>query len=66
MNRADNAAVETLFVDGRKLMSSGKYQEACNAFAEGVVVTAAPRRLWISANPLGETGTRSVTVGGGF
>jgi len=26
----------------------------------------APRRLWISADPLGETGTRSVTVGGVF
>jgi hypothetical protein len=27
---------------------------------------AAPRRLWISADPLGETGTRSVTIGGTF
>jgi tetratricopeptide (TPR) repeat protein len=31
---ADKAAAETLFVDGRKLMSAGKYQEACKAFAE--------------------------------
>ena len=31
---ADKAAAETLFVDGRKLMTAGKYQEACKAFAE--------------------------------
>jgi hypothetical protein len=31
---ADKAAAETLFVDGRKLMSANKYQEACKAFAE--------------------------------
>jgi serine/threonine-protein kinase len=31
---ADKAAAETLFVDGRKYMSAGKYQEACKAFAE--------------------------------
>jgi hypothetical protein len=28
--------------------------------------TSAPRRLWVSADPLGETGVRSVTVGGVF
>jgi hypothetical protein len=31
---SDKAAAETLFVDGRKLMAAGKYQQACNAFAE--------------------------------
>ena len=31
---SDKAAAETLFVDGRKLMTAGKYQEACKAFAE--------------------------------
>jgi serine/threonine-protein kinase len=33
---ADKAAAETLFVDGRKLMTAGKYQEACKAFAESL------------------------------
>ena len=31
---ADKAAAETLFVDARKLLAAGKYQEACKALAE--------------------------------
>jgi len=31
---ADKTAAETLFVDARKLLAAGKYQEACKALAE--------------------------------
>jgi tetratricopeptide (TPR) repeat protein len=31
---SDKAAAETLFVDARKLLAAGKYQEACKALAE--------------------------------